>query len=49
MTTRRPHPIRVVIINPPTPQQAQAMIRNAAPQLAALLDWWEKRQQEEPA
>jgi hypothetical protein len=56
MTTRRPrHPIRVISVNRPTPDQAQAMIRAAAPQIAALLDWAERdssakqKQQEEAA
>jgi len=41
MTTRRRshRSIRVNVVNRPTPEQAQAMIRNAAPQIAALLDW----------
>ena len=48
MTTRRPrHPIRVVSVNRPTPEQAQAMIRAAAPQIAALLDWWERQKQQQ--
>jgi len=43
MTTRRPrHPIRVVSVNRPTNEQAQAMIRAAAPQIVALLDWAER-------
>ena len=42
MTLRRPRPIRVVSVNRPTPEQAQAMIRAAAPQIAALLDWAER-------
>jgi len=42
MTTRRARRIRVVSVNRPTPDQAQAMIRNAAPQIAALLDWAER-------
>lgn len=56
MTTRRPrHPIRVVSVNRPTSAQAQAMIRAAAPQIAALLDWakghsnTKQKQQEEAA
>lgn len=50
MTTRRPrHPIRVVSVNRPTNEQAQAMIRNAAPQIAALLDWVAKQKREEQA
>lgn len=43
MTTRHHprRPICVVSVNPPTPEQAQAMIRAAAPQIAALLAWAE--------
>lgn len=49
MTTRRRprRPIRVVLVNPPTPEQAQAMIRAAAPQIAALLDWAERQKQQQ--
>jgi hypothetical protein len=47
MTPRHPRRIRVVSVNRPTPQQAQAMIRNAAPQIAALLDWVERQQQQQ--
>lgn len=46
MTTRRARRIRVVSVNRPTPEQAQAMIRAAAPQIAALLDWVERQQQQ---
>jgi len=50
MTThRRSRPIRVISVNRPTPDQAQAMIRAAAPQIAALLDWAAKQKQEEEA
>ena len=49
MTTRRARRIRVVSVNRPTPEQAQAMIRNAAPQIAALLDWVAKQKREEEA
>lgn len=50
MTThRRTRPIRVVSVNRPTPEQAQAMIRNAAPQIAALLDWAERQREKEKA
>lgn len=48
-TRRSRRVIRVVTVNPPTPQQAQAMIRAAAPQIAALLDWAERQQQQEAA
>jgi hypothetical protein len=46
-TRRRRRPIRVVSVNRPTNEQAQAMIRNAAPQIAALLDWVERQQQQQ--
>jgi len=50
MTThRRSRPIRVISASRPTPEQAQAMIRNAAPQIAALLDWAERQKQKETA
>lgn len=47
MTT--PRPIRVVSVNRPSPEQARAMIRAAAPQIAALLDWAAKQKREEEA
>jgi len=49
MTTRRARRIRVVSVNRPTPDQAQAMIRAAAAQIAALLDWAAKQKREEEA
>lgn len=49
MTTRRARRIRVVSVNRPMPDQAQAMIRAAAPQIAALLDWAAKQKREEEA
>ncbi len=34
----RSRPLRVVSVNPPTTEQARAMVREAAPQIAAVLD-----------